>query len=209
MSDLFDKEIISDTIAFLAGMEEAQNYPRLAIRSVGDPGHVSSCEYYSYEKYGVYLEMTGDIIFDNSIFDRNKGFNIVMEKRINDSIPQWADSIGIVDSNWLEFNVPVMKEFFELFDFEILNDTTALITLINSRIPHSRFIDLSGLKIKDVRTKKQYDIETMYQGAQFEIKGDHSYRGYMELNFDGCNNPIYICTTKQYQLRLPFTINKE
>jgi hypothetical protein len=206
LESLFNREIVSDSLAYYEGFAEAQNYPRLAIRSVGDPGHVSTCEYYAYERYGVYLEMTGDIIYDNSIFDRNKGFNSVMTKRIQDSIPQWLDSIGNVNENWIEFDHKVMLEFIKLFDFEILSDSSALVTLNPDRIEESLFENLEGIEISDARTKQLYDYEVLINGAIFEVKGTKSYRGYMKLNFENCPNPNYICTGR---LTLPFTINTE
>lgn len=199
-------EIISDSVAYYEGYTEAMQSSRLAMRSVGDPGHISTCQYYAYERYGVYLEMTGDIILDNSIFDRNKGFNSVMKKRIQDSIPQWSDSVGVVNDKWIEFDQKLIPEFLGLFDFEVLSDTTALITLILDRINKSLFVSLDGLEITDPRTKQLYDFEDLIDGAVFGVKGAKSYRGYMILNFENCPNPNYICTGR---LTLPFTINTE
>ena len=206
MKSLLNREIVSDSIAFYKGFAEAQNYPRLAIRSEGDPGHVSTCEYYAYERYGVYLEVTGDIIYDNSILDRNKGFNSVMTKRIQDSIPQWSDSIGVVNDKWIEFDHQIMLKFIKLFDYEILSDSTALVTLIPDRIEKSLFTNIDGIEISDARTKQLYNYKDLVNGAIFKVKGTNSYRGYMKLNFENCPNPNYICTGR---LTLPFTINTE
>ena len=206
LESLLNREIVSDSLAYYEGFAEAQKYPRLAIRSVGDPDHASTCKYYAYERYGVYLEMTGDIIFDQSIFDRNKGFNSVMLKRIRDSIPQWSDSIGVVNDNWIEFDQKVMLEFMQLFDFEILSDSSALITLIPERIGESLFTNLKGIEISDARTKKLYHYEALVNGVVFEVKGTQTYRGYMKLNFENCSNLNYICTRRMI---LPFTINTE
>jgi hypothetical protein len=115
--------IRSDSLAYAEGVEEARNHSGLFIRSAGDPGHVTSCEYYSYERYGVKLQMTGDLILDESIFAYNAGFNSIMQKRILDSIPQWKDSIGIIDTSWIEIDYESMLEFIGLFDYEFLTDT--------------------------------------------------------------------------------------
>ena len=206
LESLLNRKVISDSVAYYEGFAEALDYPRLAIRSTGDPGHVSTCEYYAYEKYGVYLEMTGDIVIDNSIFDHNKGFNEVMKKRIQDSIPQWSDSIGLVDDNWIEFDHKIMLEFIELFDFEILSDTSALVKLITKRINESLFTNIEGIEISDARTMEKYNFKSLLDGAIFKVKGTKSYRGYMKLNFENCSNNNYICTGR---LTLPFTINTE
>jgi len=199
-------DIISDSVAFDQGCSEAMEYSRLASRSVGDPGHVSTGEYFAYERYGVYLEMTCDIILDNSIFDRNKGFNSVMKKRIQDSIPQWSDSVGVVNDKWIEFDQKLIPEFLRLFDFEMLSDTTALISLIPDRINKSLFVSLDGIEITDARTKHLYKFKDLIDGAVFEVKGTKSYRGYMVLNFENCPKRNYICACR---LSLPFTINTE
>jgi len=138
--------------------------------------------------------------------NRNKGFNSVMTKRIQDRIPQWSDSIGVVNDNWIKFDHQLMLKFIELFDYEILSDSTALITLIPDRIEESLFSDLDGIKISDARTKRLYNYVDLVNGAIFEVKGTKSYRGYMNLNFENCSNPNYICTGR---LRIPFKIKRE
>lgn len=199
---LFDADKISDTSAFLEGYIEAQQYSRLAIRSVGDPDHVSSCDYYSYQRYGVNLEMTGDIIMDESIFDRNNGFNSAMKQRIQDSIPQWADSVGAVKDNWIEFELQMMRKFYELFDFERESDTLVRVTLIPERIGESIYVSLDGIEISDARTKTTYDFDALVNGGMFKLNGS---MGYMKLNVENCSNPNFIC----FERLVPFRIQEE
>lgn len=206
LESFLNRTIVPDSLAFYHGYVEALNYPRLAIRSVGDPGHVTTCEYYAYEKYGVYLEMTGDIILDNSIFERNKGFNSVMNNRIQDSIPQWIDSLGVINENWIDFDEQLILEFLKLFDFEILSDTSALVTLKADSVNKSLFVNLEGIEITDARTDQLFDYASLVNGVIFEVNGTDFYRGYMKLNFENCRNPKYICAG---QLLTPFKINKE
>ena len=99
-----------------------------------------------------------------------------------------------------------MLEFIELFDFEILSDTSALVKLIPKRINESLFTNIEGIEISDARTMGKYNFKSLLDGAIFKVKGTKSYRGYMKLNFENCSNNNYICTGR---LTLPFTINTE
>lgn len=174
---LLDKNLIFDSTAFLEGADEALNYSSLAIRSIGDPDHLSSCDYNAYKRYGVKLEMTGDIIIGIEIFDRNKGFNSVMKKRIRDSIPNWADSIGISNSTWIQFDSKLMNDFLELFEYQIETDSTVLVTLIPQKIPLSTFKTLDGIVIRDIQSKTEHTISEFVGSVTFQTRRGSSIEG--------------------------------
>lgn len=196
---------IKDSIAFCDGVMEAKDYPRLAIRSVGQSNHLTSCEHYAYLKYGVHLELTGDIIYDQSIFDHNNGFNQIMYAKIKDSIPQYFDSIGIVSKSWFSFDVNRMKEFLSFFDLSEFSDSTALVKLDSSKVTNSTFKTLEGIKISDPIGKRNYSIAELETGVSFELTGLTTKNGYFEIDFSAYVNPNNVCTYgTDDKYRIPF-----
>jgi hypothetical protein len=196
---------IKDTNAFCNGVEEALTYEKLALRFSGDPGHLTPCEYYSYERYGVSLEMTGDIIYDETIFERNHGFNEAMYFKIERTIPTLIDSIGKLPSEMIPFDINLMNEFLSLFSITQLSDSTALVILDDQKVNESTFESFEGVIIHDALTKIGYTSEEFNNGVIFKLTKNKSV--YFNPNFKNYLYPNKICTTEK--LQIPFQIKSD
>ncbi|MEN9441170.1 MAG: hypothetical protein RLZ33_1247 [Bacteroidota bacterium] len=194
---------ISDSSAFCEGVVEAKSYTDYALRFVGSPGHLTSCEIYSYERYGVRLEMTGDIIYDESIFDFNHGFNEVMYQRIEQSNPQILDSLGKLPFGMLQFDLRFQNEYLGLFYFNELTDSTVQVTLDVEKVKTSIFESLEGIVITDGITKQDYSLEELKNGVIFKLS--KSQRGNFRLNFTSYIYPNRICTSEA--VSIPFNVD--
>lgn len=196
---------IKDTNAFCDGVEEALNYKKLALRFSGDPGHLTPCEYYSYERYGVSLEMTGDIIYDETIFERNHGFNEVMYFTIERNTPNSIDSIGKLPSEMIPFDMNLMNEFLSLFSITQLSDSTALVILDDQKVKESTFRSFEGVIIHDALTKIGYSKEELIIGVVFKLTKNKKV--YFNPDFKNYSFPNKICTTEK--LQIPFQMKSD
>lgn len=186
-----NERVIIDTASFCAGIEQAINYNGLALRSVGDPDHLTHCEFLSYEKFGVELIMTGDIVFTQQL-DENDGFNAIMTPKIKDSLGEQYLKLGVVDSIWNDLNLQTfMTEFIACLEpFEVLSDSTVHFKLSPTTEANSIFKTFEGIKFYDIN-KRIYDRKDLYSGVILPLKGNR--RLYLIVDFSEYSNPNNIC----------------
>jgi hypothetical protein len=183
---------IDDLDAFCEGIKRALDSEKLAIRQVGDPGHVSQCTYYSFERLGVKLVMTGDIILDARIFDENAGFNFIMEKRIKENIgDENYKLLGLKDSTWLEFNSDLHIELMNAIKSEIITDSTASIRLDSLKLVESKFHHLKGVVFTDCFSNFKFDSLDFQNGFKIVVKGENKKYGILKIDFKNYENPMF------------------
>ncbi len=199
---------ISDFDEFCAGVEEALESESLSIRQVGDPWHVSACSYYSYENYGVNLVMTGDIIYDEGIFDKNAGFNFIMRQRIIDRLGIHVyHSLGETDSSWIEIDEILLNDLIETFNVVSKSDSTIYLKIDNRLLSNTEFNNLNGVIFKDAMTKKSYSYQEALEGIKINCLGD-SKRGFLSLDFSEYLNPKFCTSTFGSVWTIPIKLNE-
>ena len=199
---------INDLESFCSGINKALVADNLSIRQVGDPSHVSACSYASYENYGVYLTMTGDIIVDTGIFDENAGFNYIMKQRIQDSLGiNVLKKLGQKDSTWLEFNPSQMKVLFETMTIESKSDSTVFIKINEIEIARTEFTNLEGVIFTDALSKVNYSYNDLLKGIEMKSKGDRNKRAFMILDFENYSNSRFCKSRFNSSWTIPIKIN--
>lgn len=202
---IYQEQQIKDTIAFCDGVTKALNYNGLAIRSVGDPNHLSECYFQSYRKHGVDLLLTGDIIISRQM-DENIGFNSVMIPKIKDSIGEKYEELGKIDSLWIDINDQ------ELYDnlmmcfepFEILSDTTVLCKLNMEGIKKSIFGSLDGVTFIDSK-RNNYVTKDLIEGVVYPLSPNFKFM--MIIDFKDYHNGNNICQAAHRRL-ITFNLKK-
>lgn len=188
---------------FCEGMEEALEYDELAIRALGDPSHLSSCDLFSYKYYGVKLQLTGDIVLDGQE-QKNDGFNAVMISRIKDSLGADYEKLGKIDSSWIVLGKNEFMRELSLIFYYGKNETDSTITLFIDSIAlkNSIFKTFEGVQIKTIK-KEIIKIEDFYGGKTIpKLRKD---RTYLSLNFDNYSNPNKVCeATGRWTIPYPF-----
>ncbi|MFT4601472.1 MAG: hypothetical protein ACI857_001652 [Arenicella sp.] len=181
---------IEDMDAFCLGVEIALKLEGLAIRSLGDPGHVDNCTFMSFENYGVKLVLTGDIVMQSQV-DENAGFNAIMIPRIKDSLGEKYDLLGKLDSNWIDLNEhEFMYGIITPFKFLIESDSTVRVTLNPELKKESVFQTFEGIKFSDLKGE-WHESDDFYNGV---ILARHdNEKLYLRMNFEKYSNPGGIC----------------
>ena len=182
-------DCIYDLDAFCFGVKEALESNILSIRQIGEISHVTPCEYYSYEKYGVALIMTGDIVTDRGIFDENAGFNYIMKKRIKEKLGDKVyNSIGKEESSWLNFDEMLVKNLFSAIKLESYTDSTILIKIDTLELAKTKFEHLDGVVFQDSRKEELYSINDLLRGIELMTKNK---RAFLTINFENYTNPRF------------------
>ena len=183
--------IINELSFFCEGVEAALKTEYLAIRGLGDPGHLSECDLYAYEAYGVKLELTGDIVMPGQK-EKNDGFNAVMIPRIKDSLGTDYEKLGKIDSSWVVLNdINMMKELASIFyRSPIETDSTYTIFIDSVALKKSIFHTFEGVQFQLV-SSETFSINKLYEGAVFPKISES--RTYIRLNFTNYINPNNIC----------------
>ena len=188
---------ILDTDAFCDGVKSALNYEGLAIRSLGDTGHVDDCTYLSYKKYGVALILTGDIVMPGQE-DENRGFNAIMIPKIKDSLGAKYDLLGKTDSSWNNLSD---QEFIHgittPFVFNVLSDSTVNLVLDPNLEQESIFQTFEGIQFAD-HNGDWYDSKLFYEGVVLSLCSKE--RLYLGVNFESYSNPNDICNASNTYL---------
>lgn len=193
-----EKQNVLDTSAFCKGYNEAMTYEYIALRYTGDPGHLSPCEFDSYKRYGVQLEMTGDIIYDNSIYQQNEGFNAFMFSQIDKKIPYWKDSLGKLPKEMRLFDQKLSEEFKQLFTYTIDSSTHVLVQLDSNAVKNSFFQSLEGIQITDVASNRSFTDKELYEGVYFQIKNEN--RLYLMFDLSNYAFPNRLCIKEKFRI---------
>ncbi len=191
---------LNDLVAFCEGVEEALMREKLVIKSIGDPNLASQCLIYSYERFGVSLVFTGDIIDDQGIKDENAGFNFIMRKRILTELGEDVyNEMGVIDSTWLEIDEEQINEVFKDVKYVLLNDSTAFVSFNIENIEKSKYGHLRGVKLMDGRGRVDSENGDFYNGVQISLRGDREKKGYVRIVFADYDNPNF-CQTRFKQI---------
>lgn len=192
---------LNDLDAFCEGVEEALMTDDLMIKSsIGGLSFASHCLIYSYERFGVRLVFTGDIIEDSGMIDENAGFNFIMRKRILTELGEDVyKSIGVIDSSWLEVDEAQINEVFKDVKYVLLNDSTAFISFNIENIEKSKYGHLRGVKLMDGLVKVDSNSGDFYNGVQISLRGDSYKKGYVRIDFTDYDNPSF-CQTRFKQI---------
>ncbi|MEO1653348.1 MAG: hypothetical protein AAFU64_07370 [Bacteroidota bacterium] len=186
-------DCIHDIASFCEGVQAALEQEILMIRQAGDPGHVSACAYHSYERYGVMLVMTGNIIWDEGIFDQNAGFNFVMKDKIKEELGAATfELLGKEDSTWLEFDQDALKDFWNCLHTKSINDTTAWIQLDKEKFKSTKLGHLEGVLFTDPLGKKEFNYQQLKEGQLIHTRKGKTKRGYLRLDFQGYTIPFFV-----------------
>lgn len=161
---------IEDSSFFCKGITEALTQNELSIRIAGDPEFVGACEYHSYEKWGINLEMTGDQIRDSRSLISNSGFNYVMSLRIIEKLGSNSTNVGQINSEWKELD----GKFFNLFKKNLIfvpkDDSAGLILQLST----NEFDYLEGAKFKVLNeTTFWFGLNKLKSGIRIRGKNDH------------------------------------
>ncbi|NLR95021.1 hypothetical protein [Flammeovirga agarivorans] len=185
-------DCIDNHEAFCSGVSQALKEDKLSIRQVGDPGHVSSCTYASFENYDVSLILTGDIIEDRGIFIENAGYNFVMKRRIQDSLGvEVLQNIGKRDSSWIEFDNNQMQNLIATFEIEFKTDSTIFLKVNNLRMQQIEFKSLEGVIFTDAMSKYTFSYNNLLEGIEMKTLGDRNRKAYLVIDFEGYTNPNF------------------
>lgn len=202
--DLYLKEYPKDSsiligneiIYFCQGALKAQKDSALAISSVGDPGHASSCTFESYSIHGVRRYFSGDIIMEGDI-SRNLGYNFIMEKRIKEEL---GDSIfnllGKVDSNWIEFNQSLAQDFTESFDYKVISDSSVWVKIDTVKLSQTRLQSIEGIEFLNHLSGKKFNDKEIVEGIFLRVRGGDKYlQCFLRFNLKNYNHPTkHVCT---------------
>ncbi len=207
-------ECINNLAAFCMGVEQALSAKRLSIRQVGAPEHVSGCSYASYEKHGVLLIMTGDLITDESVFDENAGFNFVMKQRIQDSLGiEVLRDLGKKESHWLEIDEKRLKKLQKTMMLNYKTDSTIFLKIDETALQKTEFEHLEGVVFRDGVGKINYTYKEVKEGVVLSSKtyAHKKHRAYLGLDFTDYLNPNFCKSLLSFDLKwtVPLEINIE
>ncbi len=177
------EDCIGDLDAFCNGVKEALESEKLAIRQVGDPSHVSSCSYYSYERWGVKLVMTGDIILDAGIFSENAGFNYIMKGRIKEQLGENYSQLGVKDSNWVELDNMLLSSFYPAVGLKRTSDTTMVFSIDSVKLSETKLEHMRGVMFKDYFADKEYTYEQVCEGVEVKTRTTGGSKAYLRVDF--------------------------
>ena len=177
-----------DTSAFCRGVNIALETNGLAIRGLGDPGHLSQCEFHSFSNYGVQLILTGDIVLPEQE-EENAGFNSIMIPRIKDSLGSTYELLGKMDSSWHDLNEQDFAfAIASTFEFEVLSDSTVKFVLNPELVSTSIFGSFEGIKFSD-HNQNWVSCDSLYVGVTFlRNKSDYVYIIVVFTNYTNENN---------------------
>lgn len=172
---LFDKHLAkfpNDTRveygSFCNGVAAAEKSSSWSLRFATDQRFWSSCEIESYERFGVHLVFTGDIVsIEQESF--NQGFNSFMRHQMNLSRPGLQDSLGLLPSGMRWFDTDLLNEFKALFIQEKQSDSVIILRLDLLSVKASYFETLDGVTIQENLSKSVYSIEELIKGVELPI----------------------------------------
>lgn len=188
-----------DINAFCKGVKTALAAEYIGLKIGGDPNHISSCLYQSYEKHGVRLLPLGDIILWNQ--DEVDGYNFIMRQRIIDSIGiEKYNSLGQIDTTLQELNYENLKVLKQALKSEIINDTTVLLSIDTTVIAKTVFKHLRGAVFSTINIENksnnqhEFSYEALQNGVKIFAVGDYRRRIILRIDFKDYQNTDF-CRT--------------
>ena len=176
---------------YCKGVNEALSTKELVLRYVGDPDQVSLCHYDSYLKYGVHLQLTGDITSDQQEME-NQGFNDIMIPRIKDSLGANYNQLDQIDSSWIVMSnktfMSTVKDIF--YDIPNNSDSTLTIYIDTIALENSMFQNLDGVIFKTIHGDT-IQTKSFYNGVKVPIFSKN--KTYLNMDFSNYTNPNQIC----------------
>jgi len=190
--DFYKIDSVSNTILtyFCEGVEEAINYKKLSIRSTGQANFLNSCTFYAYEKYGVNLELTGDIVVNGQEI-KNDGFNAIMTPRIKKALGNNYSKLGIVDTSLIVLSeLEFTSELALIFNHHSAEtDSTLILQLDSKALEQSVFQNFEGVMFETI-TKDTLSVDDLKRGS---LIPKYKTRTYLKIDFTNYTNPNHIC----------------
>lgn len=153
-----------ERVGYYEGRELAQNYEGLALMTLGDPGHVSVCKYYSYEYWGVKLMPIGDIVF-SEMEGKVIGFNEIMLPRIRAQLGEKYDSLGKLPSHVQNLDDSILDNLPPAIVKEAVGTDSVLVQLNTQKL---RFLYSEETTVQaEPNANKIYRLEELEQGIVF------------------------------------------
>lgn len=153
--------------AYCRGFEDALNYEYLCYRWSTQANFIPSCTYYSYQKWGVKIECTGDIIYDQAILFENAGFNHLMNQRIKEKLGNNYSELGKENAKWISLDLKSLNEILKCVRYELITDSTALFRLDSNLVNQCQFDYFEGFSIVDTLSQenREYNFSELKEGA--------------------------------------------
>lgn len=152
-------------IAYIEGVEEALESEGLVLKL--EVSTLTQCEYNSYLKYGVFPELKKNYSLPFEA-EKKKAFNHVMWQRIYDSIPQFVDFIGKLDSNTVRFSEQdyhTLNAAIEIHSY----DTIVHLQLVPEVVDSLSFQHLEGLFFIQESTDLLFSFSDLLAGVSLPI----------------------------------------
>lgn len=169
-----------DTPLFCETASAALLSDQPSIWQPGNPEHVSGCRYWSYEKWGVRLEVMGEGNGSQEMFRIYSYHNFATEGRIRKMMGDDYEKFAQVYEAWFVVGPSLINKVFRSASLEMVAEDTVRISLTDSS-----YAWLKALRLRDVAARKYQPFTRLWKGMLFPVRsGLREARISIDLIFD-------------------------